>query len=115
VLAAAVYGFSTLHWESLGISGGTMGCLWTAGIVSEVVLFGTLGYAMRGQASAAALLAAGGVAATLRWVGMAVDPGITFVLVLRLTHGMTFGATHLSSVFPLANLAPHGMLAQAQP
>jgi hypothetical protein len=58
---------------------------------------------MHGQASAAAVLAAGGVAATLRWVGLAVDPGNAFVLVLGPTHGVTFGATHLSSVFLLAS------------
>lgn len=69
---------------------------------------------MHGQASAAAVLAAGGVAATLRRVGLAVDPGNAFVLVLGPTHGVTFGATHLSSVFLLANLAPRWTLAQAQ-
>jgi MFS transporter, PPP family, 3-phenylpropionic acid transporter len=111
---AAVYGFSTLHWESLGISGGAMGCLWAAGIVSEVTLFATLGYAVRGPAGAAALLAASGAAATLRWVGMSLDPGMAVVVLLQLMHGLTFGATHLCSVFLVTTFAPPAMLAQAQ-
>ncbi|RDJ24051.1 MFS transporter [Bosea caraganae] len=111
---AAVYGFSTLHWQSLGISGGTMGSLWAAGIVSEITVFSLLGHVVRGPAGAAALLAISGVVATLRWAGMAADPDIAFVVLLQLMHGLTFGATHLSSVFLLAKFAPRGMLAQAQ-
>lgn len=111
---AAVYAFSTLHWQKLGISGGAMGGLWSAGILSEIALFSLVGYFVRGSAGAAALLAASGVVATLRWIGMAVDPDIAFIVLLQLTHGLTFGATHLSSVFLLAKLAPRRMLAQAQ-
>ena len=69
---------------------------------------------MRGSAGAAALLAASAAIATLRWAGMAQDPQIGFLVLLQFTHGLTFGATHLSSVFLLARIAPAGMLAQAQ-
>ncbi|MGO4667774.1 MFS transporter [Bosea sp. 2YAB26] len=111
---AAVYGFSTLHWQSLGISGGTMGSLWAAGIASEITFFSLLGYVIRGSAGAGVLLAASGAVATLRWAGMALDPDIAFVVLLQLTHGLTFGATHLGSIFLLAKFAPRSMLAQAQ-
>lgn len=111
---AAIYGFSTLHWQSLGISGGAMGCLWAAGIISEIMIFGVLGRAARGPAGAAVLLAISAAAATLRWAAMALDPDISVLILLQLTHGLTFGATHLSSVFLLAGFAPRGMLAQAQ-
>jgi PPP family 3-phenylpropionic acid transporter len=111
---AAVYGFSTLHWQGTGMAGSTMGGLWAAGIVSEVTVFSLLGYAVRGTAGAAALLAASGAAATLRWAGMATDPGLAVILFLQLTHGLSFGATHLSSVFLLARLTPRAMQARAQ-
>lgn len=111
---AAVYGFSTLHWQSLGFSGSVMGSLWAAGIASEIAFFCLLGYAVRGSAGAAALLVASAATATLRWFGMALDPEIGFLVLLQLTHGLTFGATHLTSIFLLARLAPEGMLAQAQ-
>lgn len=111
---AAVYAFGTLHWQKLGMSGSTMGALWSAGILSEIALFSLLGYVVRGSAGAAVLLAASGAVATLRWVGMAADPDIALVVLLQLMHGLTFGATHLCSIFLLARLAPHRMLAQAQ-
>lgn len=111
---AAVYGFSTLHWQSLGLSGGAMGSLWAAGIVSEMTFFSLLGYVVRGSAGAAALLVASAAVATMRWAGMALDPGLGFLVLLQFSHGLTFGATHLSSVFLLARFAPEGMMAQAQ-
>lgn len=111
---AGIYGFSTLHWQSLGISGGAMGSLWAAGIISEIIVFSVLGYAVRGPTGAVMLLAISAAVATVRWAAMALDPDITVLILLQLTHGLTFGATHLSSVFLLVTFAPPGMLAQAQ-
>ncbi|MBS7707599.1 MFS transporter [Chelatococcus asaccharovorans] len=111
---AAIYGFSTMHWQSLGFSGGAMGGLWAAGVLSEITFFGLVGYAARSSTGAAVLLAAGAAAATLRWLGMAANLDLAFIFLLQMLHGLTFGATHLSSVFLVARLAPPRMLAQAQ-
>jgi hypothetical protein len=54
---AAVYGFSTLYWQSFGISGGDMGYPWAAGIASEIAFFSLFGYVVHGVPGAAALLA----------------------------------------------------------
>ena len=45
---------------------------------------------------------------------MAQEPGLATLVILQLTHGMTFGATHLASIFLLARLAPDSMQARAQ-
>lgn len=111
---AAFYGFGTLHWQAAGISGGTMGGLWALGVLSEVVLFACLGYRLSDAAGAAWLLVAAAAATLLRWVGMAQDPGLAGLIGLQLAHGVTFGATHLGSIFLLARLAPGRMQASAQ-
>lgn len=111
---AAFYGFGTLHWQALGMSGATMGGLWALGVLSEIVLFAFLGYRMRGPASAAGLLVLAAAIAMLRWSCMSQDPGVAALVLLQLTHGMTFGAVHLGSIFLLARLAPGGMQARAQ-
>lgn len=111
---AAFYGFGTLHWQASGIPGAAMGGLWALGILSEVALFACLGYWMKGTASAAGLLVAAAAVAILRWAAMSQDPGLHMLVLLQLTHGMTFGATHLASIFLLARLAPGRMLARAQ-
>lgn len=111
---AAYYGFGTLHWQATGTSGAAMGGLWALGVLSEVVLFSFLGYRVKGAASAAGLLVVASVAATLRWLAMSQDPGLAMLMFLQLTQGVTFGATHLASIFLLARLVPRGMQARAQ-
>lgn len=69
---------------------------------------------MNGTGSAATLLVAAAAAALLRWGAMAQDPGLSALICLQLTQGMTFGATHLGSIFLLAGLAPGRMQASAQ-
>jgi PPP family 3-phenylpropionic acid transporter len=69
---------------------------------------------MSGAASAAWLLVAAAGTATLRWAGMSQDPGSAALIGLQLLHGVTFGATHLGSIFLLSRLAPGRMQASAQ-
>lgn len=111
---AAFYGFGTLHWQAAGISGAAMGGLWALGVLSEVALFAFVGYRMNGPAAAAWLLVAAAATAILRWMGMSQDPGSAALIGLQLLHGVTFGATHLGSIFLLSRLAPGRMQASAQ-
>ena len=111
---AAIYGFSTMHWQSLGFSGGAMGGLWAAGVLSEITFFGLVGHAARSPAGAATLLAASAAVAILRWVGMAAGLDLAFIFLLQMLHGLTFGATHLTSIFLLAKFAPARILTQVQ-
>jgi PPP family 3-phenylpropionic acid transporter len=45
---------------------------------------------------------------------MAAGPDLAFTFLLQMLHGLTFGATHLCSIFLIARQAPQGMQAQAQ-
>lgn len=111
---AAFYGFGTLHWQAAGTSGAAMGGLWALGVLSEVVVFSCLGYRMNGAASAAGLLVASAATAILRWGAMSRDPDLSTLMCLQVTQGLTFGATHLASIFLLTRLAPGSMQARAQ-
>lgn len=111
---AAFYGFGTLHWQAAGTSGAAMGGLWALGVLSEVVVFSCLGYRMNGAASAAGLLVASSATAILRWGAMSCDPDLSALMCLQVTQGLTFGVTHLASIFLLTRLAPGSMQARAQ-
>jgi PPP family 3-phenylpropionic acid transporter len=62
----------------------------------------------------AVLIMVGGVAAIVRWVGMAFDPPAAALTFLQLLHGLSFGATHLGSLALIARVAPEGRGATAQ-
>ncbi len=111
---AAVYAFSTLHWEEQGLASGTIGGLWASGVISEIAVFGLAGHVAFGLRGAIILVAGGAAAATARWIGMAADPAIAIIAALQVLHGLSFGATHLGSVFLLTRLAPRSMYAQVQ-
>jgi PPP family 3-phenylpropionic acid transporter len=89
---AAVYAFSTLHWQSQGYSSAAMGALWTLGIVGEIGVFAFAGRYLTGERGAVALVVVGGAAAVARWLWMSVDPGMAALVVLQLSHGLTFAS-----------------------
>lgn len=111
---ALYYAFSSLHWRDAGWSATLVGSLWSFAVVAEVAVFAFAGRARAVAAAPMLLLVAGAAAAVLRWLTMALDPGVAVVLLLQTAHGVTFGATHLGSMAMLARLAPGGVHARAQ-
>lgn len=110
---AVYYGFSTLQWSGAGLDGTAIGALWSLAVVAEIVLFALSGRFPR-WLSPLGLLALGAVGASLRWVGMALDPPAAALPLLQCLHALSFGATHLGAVQALARMAPQATAATAQ-
>ncbi|MEM7193252.1 MAG: MFS transporter, partial [Pseudomonadota bacterium] len=70
---AMLYAFGSLHWGTQGFTGGTIGALWSIGVVAEVGLFAVSGRIIA-RIGAARLLVVAGFATALRWSFMAFDP-----------------------------------------
>lgn len=111
---ALYYAFSSLHWRDAGSSATLVGSLWSIAVIAEVGVFAFAGRALAITSAPMLLLIAGAAAAVLRWLVMALDPGVAVVMLLQTAHGVTFGATHLGSMAMLARLAPGGVHARAQ-
>lgn len=62
-----LYGFLSIYWKSIGISDGTIGWLWTWGVISEVVIF-MIFTRVFGRYSVSAVLIIAGIAAIVRWL-----------------------------------------------
>lgn len=69
---------------------------------------------MNGTGSVTGLLAGAAMTTILRWAVMARDPDLPALICLQLTHGVTFGVTHLASIFLVARLAPGRLQASVQ-
>jgi PPP family 3-phenylpropionic acid transporter len=111
---AALYAFGSLHWRSLGFSDTVIGGLWAVSVVVEVALFLFAGGIVARGTAGFAWIAAGAVAAIIRFGVMALDPGLGVTLLLQLLHGLTFGCAHLGALAVLSALAPEGRRAAAQ-
>jgi PPP family 3-phenylpropionic acid transporter len=111
---ALYYGFSSLHWQSAGLSATTIGLLWALGVLAEILLFAFAGKALAGM-STARLLAVAGLAGILRWSILGASTAPPLLIAAQLLHAGTFGAAHLAAVHHIAKVAmPHGLGGTAQ-
>lgn len=102
---AVFYTFGVLHWRAQGIGTTTAGVLWAIGVAVEVGLFAVSGAVVR-RVGAERLIAAGAVAALVRWAAMGFDPPLAVLVPLQALHGLTFAAAHLGAVHYIAARVP---------
>jgi MFS transporter, PPP family, 3-phenylpropionic acid transporter len=110
---ALLYAFGSLHWRAQGFSGGTIGALWSIGVIAEVVLFALSGRVMAYVGSTQLMVLAGG-SAVLRWSVLAFDPPLWATGMVQTLHAMTFGAAHLAAMHFLTHAVPEDRSATAQ-
>lgn len=110
---ALYYSFGTLNWRAQGIPDGVIGMLWSVGVVAEVALFAVSGRVIAISGTARLLMLAG-LAASLRWGVMAIDPPLWATALLQTLHAMSFGAAHLAAIHFLTHAVPEDRAATAQ-
>src|SRR5262245_19092852 len=110
---AVYYSFGTLHWRAQGIHDGTVGALWSIGVIAEVALLAASAHVIAAVGTARLLMFAG-LAATLRWGVMALDPPLLLLGPLQTLHAMSFGAAHVAAIHFLTHTVPEERAATAQ-
>jgi PPP family 3-phenylpropionic acid transporter len=110
---ALLYAFGSLHWRAQGFSGGTIGALWSIGVIAEVALFAISGRVIAYVGSMQLMVLAGG-SAVLRWAVLAFDPPLWATGLAQTLHAMTFGATHLAAMHFLTYAVPADRSTTAQ-
>jgi MFS transporter, PPP family, 3-phenylpropionic acid transporter len=110
---ALYYSFGSLNWRAQGVSDGVIGALWSVGVVAEVALFAISGRVIAFCGTARLLMLAG-LAATVRWGFMALDPPLWATAVLQTLHALSFGAAHLAAIHFLTHAVPEDRAATAQ-
>lgn len=110
---ALLYAFGSLHWRAQGFSGGTVGALWSIGVVAEIALFAVSGRVV-GRVGPVRLLIVAGMATVARWSLMAFDLPLWATAMLQTLHAMSFGAAHLAAIHFLTHAVPEDRSATAQ-
>ncbi|HZH28184.1 MAG TPA: 3-phenylpropionate MFS transporter [Azospirillaceae bacterium] len=110
---AVLYGFGTLHWRDLGLSGDVIGLLWVEGVLGEIVLF-AFGRRLVERVGAPRLLLLAAVAGLVRWTVLAWADNLPAIVAVQALHGLTFGASHLGAMRFLAEAVPITHSATAQ-
>ena len=110
---AVYYLFATLHWQSLGYSGSTIGALWATGVIAEIILF-AWSAPILARLGPINLIWISGLVAALRWTVMGFDPGPALLFPLQVLHAFTFGAAHLAAIHFISDNVPEKLGATAQ-
>jgi MFS transporter, PPP family, 3-phenylpropionic acid transporter len=112
---AALYGFGSLHWRTLGISDGTIGLLWSSSVVAEIAMFWWLGrHASASVDAGLRFLALAGGAAIVRFTFLPFAESALEVAALQVLHALSFGAQLMGIMSIVAQLAPEGRRALIQ-
>lgn len=109
---AILLGFSSIQWAAKGISNGNIGLLYGVAAVSEVAVF-SVAQAILGRRSELLLLVFGAAMTTVRWVGLATNPGMGVLVVLALLQGPAGTTTIAGSVLYIARRFPTHLVATA--
>ncbi len=110
---ALYYAFGSIHWREQGIADGTIGALWSFGVIVEIGLF-AVSTRLFASLGATKLLLAAAISAVVRWGLMATDPPLWATFLLQGLHGMSFGAAHLAAMYFLTQAVPEDRSATAQ-
>lgn len=110
---AMVYGFGSIAFEARGFTGAQIGMLWGIGVIGEVVLF-ALPHRWTSRPSASLLAVVAALAAIVRWVTIAAEPGFAVLLAAQALHALSFAATHLALVRRVSETASPGRAGAVQ-
>jgi PPP family 3-phenylpropionic acid transporter len=105
--------FASLLWKEQGISEAIIGPLIALGAGSEAAMM----FAWKrfgGRISARHLILASAAVAVLRWTAMAFSPPVAVLVLLQLSHGITFALGYLGCVHFIANWTGEDIAAETQ-
>jgi PPP family 3-phenylpropionic acid transporter len=106
--------FAMIRWADAGIGPVTASVLWSESVAAEVIVFLLIGPPLLhrlGPARAAALAA---MAATLRWIVMAMTADVIGLALVEPLHGLSFALLHLAAMQLIGANVPLRLAATAQ-
>lgn len=108
------YTFVSIHLESLGYGRGTIGLLWSLGVVAEILLFLAMGRVLA-RFSLRRILLASVLLAVLRWLllGYLADH-LAILLLAQVLHAATFGSFHVAAIHFIQRSFGAGQQGQGQ-
>lgn len=93
----AYYAFSTIYWDSLGISGSAIAWLWAISVFAEVIIlrFNTKIFARWTIKQMLLLGVCGGI---IRWWVLSATDNVYLLGLVQTLHALTFAVTHLAAM-----------------
>ncbi|WP_395673986.1 MFS transporter [Inquilinus sp.] len=93
---AFYYSFATIWWIDHGVAKGSTGIVWGAAVAAEIVVYRYFARRLE-KIPPATLIAMCCLVALGRWLLLATDPPLPWIIVSQFGHAMTFGGAYLAA------------------
>lgn len=110
---AVLYGFASIHWQAAGLSGASIGLLWSEGVAVEIIIF-YFARRFTNRLSFEQLFLFAALSGIIRWTGTALTTELWILILLQALHGATFALTHLAVFEYISRQVPTRLTASAQ-
>jgi PPP family 3-phenylpropionic acid transporter len=93
----AYYAFSTIYWDSIGISGSIIAWLWAIAVFAEILIlrFNSRLFANWSIKQMLLLALIGGI---VRWGALSLTGNVYLLGIMQTLHGLTFAVAHLAAI-----------------
>ena len=105
----AYYAFSTIYWDSLGISGSAIAWLWAIAVFAEVLVL-RFNKKIFGRWTIKQMLLLGLIGGILRWWVLSMTDNIYLLAVIQTLHALTFAVTHLAAIRYISQQQPEQLV-----
>lgn len=106
----AYYAFSTIYWDSIGISGSVIAWLWATAVFAEVLIF-RFNNTLFGKWSIKQMLLLALIGAIIRWCVLSLTDNIYLLAMVQTLHALTFAVTHLAAIRYISQQKPAQLVA----
>ncbi len=110
---AALYGFSAIYWKSLGYSNTVIMLLWIAAVIAEIGMFSISG-TLIDRFGAMPMICTAAVGGVVRWVLLASQVNIVWLIFAQTLHAFTFALLYMSLIAYMSKRVPAAISASAQ-
>lgn len=101
----AYYAFSTIYWDSLGISGSAIAWLWAISVFAEVLIL-RFNSKLFGRWTIKQMLLLGVVGGIVRWCVFSFTDDFYLLATVQTLHALTFAVTHLAAIRYISQQKP---------
>ena len=103
----AYYAFFSIHLANLGFDGTFIGICWALAVCAEIMVM-LFSERIFKRFRYETVLIVSFAAAVVRWMGLGAAQSIAIILLLQLTHALSYGTFHMASILYIDGLAPRG-------
>ncbi len=110
---AALYGFSAIHWKSIGYSNTEITLLWVVGVISEIIMF-SLSNRLIARFGAMPMIIAAGIGGVIRWTLIGFGTSVPALVAGQVLHALTFALLYMALIAYMTKRVPPAISASAQ-